>query len=330
MSEMARRLVDGFGRAISYLRVSVTDRCDLRCFYCLAPSYRGFESRDHWLQPDELERVVRIFAGLGVRHVRLTGGEPLVRRELPDIARRLGAVRGIEDLSLSTNGTRLEHLAGMLRAAGVRRINLSLDSLKEDTFRRITGGELAPVLRGLEAADVAGLDPVKINCVVMRGINDGEVESLTEFCLRRGYTLRFIETMPVGAGGREASAHFVDLQDVRERLDRGFGLSPAALRGSGPASYWQVAGTELVVGFITPQSRHFCATCNRVRLAAEGTLHLCLGQEDKVALRPLLRAGLSDADLAQVIGQAVLHKPERHEFVDRPGQILRPMSALGG
>ncbi len=217
-----------------------------------------------------------------------------------------------------------------LFAAGVRRVNLSLDSLDPERFRHITGGDLAAVLDGLSAADRVGFRPVKINTVVMRGINDGEVEALTELCLARGYTLRFIEAMPIGAGGRAANRHFVDLAEVRERLDRRFGLRPAALRGSGPASYWQVGGTDLVVGFITPLSQHFCATCNRVRLAVDGTLYLCLGQEDRVELRPLLRAGASEAELAEAIAAAVLRKPERHELLTRPDQIGRPMSALGG
>ena len=323
-------LTDGFGRRITYLRLSVTDRCDFRCVYCMPRSHRGFVTPSSWLTPGEIERVVRAFARLGLGHVRLTGGEPLVRRELTEIARRLAPIDGIDDLSLSTNAARLERFADGLRASGVGRINVSLDSLDPETFRRVTGGNLDRVMAGLDAADAAGFQPVKINTVVMRGINDTEVEAMAELCLRRSYTLRFIETMPVGDGGRSAGERFVDLREVRDRLDRRFGLAPAAVKGSGPASYYRVGDSGLVVGFITPMSRHFCATCNRVRLSVDGDLYLCLGQEHRVALAPILRSGIDDAALCEVLERAVLRKPERHDFTCRPEQIVRPMSALGG
>lgn len=324
------KLQDTFGRNISYLRLSVTDRCNFRCFYCLPRSFRDFEVPEHWLLPEEIERVVRAFSELGVRHVRLTGGEPTVRRELPEITRRLNALPGLDDLSLSTNAARLDVMADELRDAGIRRVNVSLDSLDEKVFKQITGGDLGKVLNGLAAAKRAGLEPVKINMVVMRGQNDHEVEAMTEFCMQHGYALRFIETMPVGDGGRDAVEHFVDLEEVRVRLDKRFGLRKAAMRGSGPARYYQVGDSALTVGFITPQSQHFCATCNRVRLSVDGTVYLCLGQEDKVELRPLLRDGASLEELKQTIVAGVSRKPERHEFTLNPDQINRPMAALGG
>ena len=323
-------LRDNFNREIHYLRLSVTDRCDFRCFYCLPREFRGFETPQEWLSADEIERVVAQFAALGVRHVRLTGGEPLVRRELPGIARRIARLPGIEELSLSTNASRLAPQAETLRQAGVGRLNISLDSLREETFKQITGSKLQPVLAGIEAAAKAGFKPIKINMVVMRGINDQEVEAMVDYCQRHGLALRFIETMPVGDGGRNATQHYLPLGEIEERLRRRHRLSPAALRGSGPARYFQIDDSDLVVGFITPQSQHFCETCNRVRLSVTGDLHLCLGQEDRLELRPLLRAGASDETIQQAIRDAIARKPERHHFNEVPTAILRPMSALGG
>lgn len=324
-------LVDPCGRRIDYLRLSVTDRCDLRCRYCMPKGYSGFEAPEEWLTFDEIVRVVATFARLGVRRVRITGGEPLVRDGMAELVRRLAAVRGLEDLSLSTNGTRLARQAAGLRAAGLGRVNVSLDSLDPERYAAITGGgRLAKVLGGLAVARAVGLEPVKINMVVMAGVNEQEVPAMVEFCLAQGFTLRLIETMPVGATGREASRHFVDLQAVRARLAERYDLLPAVMAGGGPARYVQVAGTGLRIGFITPISQHFCATCNRVRLAPEGTLHLCLGQDDQVPLRPLLRAGASDGELEGALRAAVARKPERHEFRERPAQVARFMSMTGG
>ncbi len=323
-------LRDSFNREIHYLRLSVTDRCDFRCFYCLPRGYRDFETPEEWLTGDEIERVVAQFAALGVKHVRLTGGEPLVRRELGEIAERIAALPGIEELSLSTNASRLAEHAERLRMAGVGRLNISLDSLREETFQRITGSRLSPVLAGIDAACAAGFQPIKINMVVMRGINDREVEAMIDYCQRYGLTLRFIETMPVGDGGRHANEHFLPLSEVENRLRKRHRLSPAAMRGSGPARYFRIDDSELVVGFITPQSQHFCASCNRVRLSVSGDLHLCLGQEDRLELRPLLREGASDEAIQTAIRQAIVRKPERHHFNEVPTAVIRPMSALGG
>lgn len=323
-------LRDSFNREIHYLRLSVTDRCDFRCFYCLPRGFRDFETPESWLTGEEVERVVGQFAALGVRHVRLTGGEPLVRKELPDIARRIAGLPGIDELSLSTNASRLAEYAETLHAAGVGRLNISLDSLDEGNFKRITGSRLQPVLAGIEAAAAAGFHPIKINMVIMRGINDHEVEAMIDYCQRQGLALRFIETMPVGDGGRHASEHYLPLSEIERRLAERHRLSPAALRGSGPARYFQIDDSDLVVGFITPQSRHFCESCNRVRLSVTGDLHLCLGQEDRLELRPLLRADASDAEIQGAIRAAIARKPERHHFNETPSAILRPMSALGG
>ena len=321
---------DQFNRDIHYLRLSVTDRCDFRCQYCLPRSHRGFAVPKTWMTPEELARIGGVFAELGVKHIRLTGGEPLVRAELPDIAHRLHALPGIEDLSLSTNASRLAKFAGVLRDAGVSRLNISLDSLQPAVFERLTGGKLHKVLAGIDAAIEAGFSPIKINMVVMRDVNDLEVEDMVRFCQERGLALRFIETMPVGDAGREAQNHYLPLPVIEERLRKVHELTPAAMHGSGPARYFRIDDSELRIGFITPQSQHFCATCNRVRLGVTGDLYLCLGQEDKVELGRMLREGADDEQLSRAIIEGLRHKPERHEFLTAPTAILRPMSQLGG
>lgn len=323
-------LQDQFGRNIEYVRLSVTDRCDLRCFYCLPEGFKDFEEPESWLTFDEIERVISAFTDLGVARVRLTGGEPLVRKNLPELAKRLAALPGLEDLSLSTNATRLNKHAEELKNAGVSRINVSLDSLNTETFKSITKGKLSKVMDGLMAAKAAGLSPIKINMVVMRGINDHEAEDMVEFCLEHGFTLRFIETMPIGDTGRDASDLYVNLQDIKARLSQRFDLIPGVMPGGGPARYVQVAGTDCRIGFITPISQHFCETCNRVRLAADGTLYMCLGQEHNFELRPLLREGISNQGLREAIIEAINLKPEKHEFNEKPQQVLRFMSMTGG
>ena len=324
-------LIDSFNRKIEYVRLSVTDRCDLRCFYCLPKGFKNFEEPSDWLTFGEIERVIKSFSELGVSRIRLTGGEPLVRKNLPQLAQRLSSIPGIEDLSLSTNAVQLIRYAQALKDAKVSRLNVSLDSLNPERFKEITnGGKLEKVIAGLMSAKQAGFSPIKINTVLMKGINDDEAEDLVEFCIKHGFALRFIETMPMGDTGREASHHYVNLQDIKQRLGESYNLIPGMMPGGGPARYVQVAGTELRIGFITPLSQHFCETCNRVRLTADGTLYLCLGQSDKVALRPLLRNGISDAELKQVILDAIAIKPEKHEFNEKPQQIVRFMSLTGG
>ncbi len=328
---MSRTLTDPFGRGIEYVRLSVTDRCNLRCTYCLPKGFTGFEEPEEWLTFDEIERAIGAFARLGVRKVRLTGGEPLVRRDLPDLAARLARLPGIEDLSLSTNAVLLAHKAQALHDAGVRRINVSLDTLKPERFAEITsGGHLDKVLDGLMTARRAGFTPIKINMVALKGVNDDEFEDMVEFCLEHDFTLRLIETMPVGDTGRDATRHYLDLPEVKRKLASRYELIPGVMPGGGPARYMQVAGTSLRIGFITPISQHFCATCNRVRLSADGTIYLCLGQNDKYELRPLLRAGASDLELEAAIVHALALKPERHEFREKPQQVIRFMSMTGG
>lgn len=292
--------------------------------------FDDYSEPEDWLSFDELERVIAVFGKLGVKRVRLTGGEPLVRKDLPLLAKRLSQLPGIEDLSLSTNAVRLKKQAQGLADAGIARINVSLDSLNPELFKTITSGKLSKVIDGLMAAKEAGLNPVKINMVIMKGINDHEVEDMVEFCLEHGFTLRFIETMPLGDTGRNATDHYMPLSVIRERLEKRYNLVQGVMPGGGPAKYMRVVDTDLRIGFITPMSQHFCETCNRVRLSAEGTLYLCLGQEDKLELRPLLRNGVSDDDLEKAIVDAILRKPEKHEFKDNPSQLVRIMSMTGG
>ena len=313
------------------MRLSVTDRCNLRCTYCMPKSYKSFAEPEHWLKFEEIERVVRIFANLGVRRIRLTGGEPLVRKDLPKLASRLNAIEGVEDLSLSTNAVLLAKQAGALKQAGIRRVNVSLDTLDEDKFRQITqGGLLSKVIEGLNAAEKSGLQPVKVNMVVMQDTTLDECVEVLEFCRDKGFTLRFIETMPMGSSGQDASQQFLSLETVRQNLQSRYDLIPGLMSGGGPAKYYRIANSDTEIGFITPISQHFCATCNRVRLSVEGTLYLCLGQDDKLELRPLLRSGCSDNELQQAILSAIARKPEKHEFVEKPQQVVRLMSLTGG
>jgi cyclic pyranopterin phosphate synthase len=231
---------------------------------------------------------------------------------------------------MSTNASQLAQHATTLKQAGVSRINVSLDSLKPDVFKQITQGDLNKVIDGLMAAKAAGLHPIKINMVVMRDLNLGEVGDMVDFCLENHFTLRFIETMPIGAAGQEATDNYVGMDEIIKIIETRFALEPAKMKGAGPAKYLKVVGGRLKFGFITPMSQHFCGDCNRVRLSSEGTLYLCLGQHDKLELRPLVRQGLSDAELEQAIHQAILQKPEKHEFNSKPDQVVRIMSMTGG
>lgn len=323
-------LVDPFGRRIEYVRLSLTDKCNLRCFYCMPKGFKDFEQPEDWLTFDEIERVIRAFTELGVARVRLTGGEPLVRKNIAGLAQRLTSLPGLNDLSLSTNAMLLDKQAEALYQAGVSRINVSLDTLNPERFKQITGGELQPVLDGLSAARQAGFSPVKINMVAMKGVNDDEFEDMVEFCLQHDFTLRLIETMPMGATGENATDHYIDLQSVKHQLSETYDLIPGVMPGGGPARYVQIKNTDLRIGFITPISQHFCDSCNRVRLSVDGTLYLCLGQDDKVELRPLLRNGISDDELKFALIEAIGLKPEKHEFKDKPDQVVRLMSMTGG
>ncbi len=326
-----RQLVDPFGRTVEYVRLSVTDKCNMRCFYCMPEGFKGFEVPENWLTFDEIERVIAAFTRLGVSRVRLTGGEPLVRKGLSDLISKLSALEGLDDLSLSTNATLLSRYAEDIHRAGVDRINVSLDSLRTDRFKEITGnGKLDEVLEGLQAAKDVGLAPVKINTVAMKGVNDDEFIDLVNYCGDMGFTLRFIETMPVGSTGRNASSNYLDLQQVISTLSKEFDLIPGVMSGGGPARYYKVRDNDLHIGFITPISQHFCESCNRVRLSVDGSLYLCLGDEHKFELRPLLRHGISDQALEEVIEEAMGLKPKKHEFNDNPDQVVRFMSMTGG
>lgn len=322
-------LADSFGRKIEYLRLSVTDRCDLRCSYCIPPGFKHFEETAAWLDFDEITRIVEVFSRLGVSRIRLTGGEPLTRRGIIELAQRLNTIGDISDLSLSTNATHLDRYADGLRQAGILRINVSLDSLRHDVVEQITGRNcLDDIIAGLMAGKRAGFSPIKVNMVVMQGVNDKEIDDMTAFCLQQGFILRLIETMPMGASGQQS--HFHDLQPVKARLRQRFGLVDGVLPGGGPARYLQTPDGAFSVGFITPLTQHFCDTCNRVRLSVDGTLYLCLGQDDKIELRPLLRSGASDDELATAVRQAIAQKPERHTFRETPQKIVRIMAKTGG
>lgn len=326
---MSATLQDQYGRRIDYVRLSVTDRCDLRCSYCIPEGFKGFEEPERWLDFDEIERLIGAFARLGVSRVRLTGGEPLLRRNITGLAGRIAALPGVRDLSLSTNATRLDKYAHALKAAGVTRLNVSLDSLQQARVEKINGRDvLARVMAGLAAAQDAGFAPIKLNMVALAGTNDDEIEQMVAFCMERGFILRLIEAMPMGATGR--NAEYLDLQPVKERLRAQFKLIETAIPGGGPARYLGTADGRFNVGFITPISQHFCQTCNRIRISIDGTAYMCLGQDEKFEFRPLLRGGCSDAELEAAILEAINLKPERHEFGETPHKILRFMSMTGG
>jgi cyclic pyranopterin phosphate synthase len=323
-------MVDAFGRRISYVRLSVTDRCDLRCRYCMAERMDFLPKRDI-LTIEEIARLADIFIARGVRRIRLTGGEPLVRRGIGDLAATIGARigRGLDELTMTTNGTRLAAHAGALRAAGIRRVNVSLDSLDADRFRHITRhGELAQVLAGIDAAAAAG-HAIKINMVALKGLNEDEIGDVLRWCASRGFDLSLIETMPLGAVEEDRTAHYLPLSEVKRRLETRFELIPSLHRTGGPARYYEAEGIRL--GFITPLTGNFCAGCNRIRVAATGTVYGCLGQDQKVELRELLRAGGPGA-VENALDRLVAGKPKGHDFAiaaPRPA-VRRHMSVTGG
>ncbi len=331
---MSESLIDPFGRKVSYIRVSVTDRCDLRCTYCMAEDM-VFLPKARVLTLEELERLCRAFIRLGTRKIRLTGGEPLVRRGILTLIERLGAEvgAGLDELTLTTNGTQLTRFARDLAAAGIRRINVSLDTLVPDRFTALTRlGELRPVLDGIEAAREVGL-AVKINTVALRGINEDEFEDLLRFCGRLGLDMTLIETMPLGDVGEQRTDHYLPLSVVRQRLERSFTLTDIDHSTGGPSRYVSVAETGRRLGFITPMSNHFCDGCNRVRLTCTGTLFLCLGQDDRAELREVLRENPDDDALDDAIRAAIARKPKGHDFKIEPGlgpAVTRHMNMTGG
>jgi GTP 3',8-cyclase len=333
--EMAvSQLVDPFGRHITYLRVSVTDRCDFRCIYCMSEAM-SFLPRQDLLSLEELDRLASAFVARGVRKLRLTGGEPLVRRNilwlLKALSRHLGD--GLDELTLTTNGSQLVRYAEALADCGIARINVSLDTLDPDKFRAITRrGDLGGVMSGIEAAHRAGLK-IKINTVALRDVNEGEFETLIGWSHGNGFDLTLIETMPMGEIGADRTEQYLPLSLVRARLEQRFTLDDIPYRSGGPARYVQVRETGGRLGFITPMTHNFCEACNRVRVTCTGTLYMCLGQEDAADLRAPLRASEDDALLHAAIDEAIARKPKGHDFVigrgERPA-TARPMSLTGG
>jgi cyclic pyranopterin phosphate synthase len=328
------QLIDGFGRRVTYLRLSVTDRCDLRCIYCMA-EHMVFLPKAEVLTLEELDRLATAFIGLGVKKLRITGGEPLVRKGvmglIGDLGRHLRS-GALEELTLTTNGTRLTEFAGQLADAGVKRINVSLDTLKPDLFRRLTrGGDVAKVLAGIEAAKAAGLR-VKLNAVALKHDNAAELAELIRWGHGEGHDVTLIETMPLGEIEEDRTDQFLSLAEVRRELESFWTLKDIALTTGGPARYVEVAETGGRLGLITPLSHNFCEACNRVRLTCTGTLHTCLGREDAADLRAVMRAGGDDAALTDTIRLAVDAKPKGHDFqIERATPaVARHMSTTGG
>ncbi|MBF0453718.1 MAG: GTP 3',8-cyclase MoaA [Magnetococcales bacterium] len=328
-------LVDSFGRTIRYLRVSVTDRCNLNCDYCRSAGQVLLPNNHRLLSLEEIARLVRIFTELGVERIRLTGGEPLLRKNILSLIKEIGSLPHLTELSLSTNALLLARYAHAMKQAGVSRVNISLDTLDPARFATLTrGGDLAGVLSGISAAVEAGLHPVKVNMVVMKGINDQEIPEMVSFARQHGLVLRFIETMPIGEAGREMEDRFVPAEEILTQIQARFAsdLIPVHQpRGSGPARYYRIAGTEAEVGIISARSRHFCDTCNRMRLTSTGKLVLCLGREDRMDLRTAIKGGADDDQLKDQIRAAVDLKPERHQFDQEESHgKTHAMSALGG
>jgi GTP 3',8-cyclase len=326
-------LIDSYGRRISYVRISVTDRCDLRCRYCMA-EHMQFLPKSEILTLDEVAELANIFIARGVRRIRLTGGEPLVRRGILDlvgwIGKRIGD--GLDELTLTTNGTQLERFAEGLHAAGIRRVNVSLDSRRPDRFAHITrGGDVGQVLRGIGAARSAGLQ-VKINMVALAGLNEDEVEEMLLWCAEEGLDLTLIETMPLGEVEEDRTDHYLPLDRLKRRLDEQFTLVPSLQRTGGPARYYDVAGIGVRLGMITPLTHNFCDGCNRIRVAATGTVYGCLGHDQKVELRHALREGGAES-VTELLDRLLAGKPRRHDFqiaAAAAPAVARHMSVTGG
>ncbi len=329
-------MIDPFGRPISYLRVSVTDRCDFRCVYCMAEDMT-FLPKAEVLSLEELDRMIKAFIRKGVRKLRLTGGEPLVRRGIMNLVQSIGqeiGPGGLDELTLTTNGSQLKKHAEALAAAGVRRINVSLDTLDPQTFTQLTRwGKLEPVLEGIYAAKAAGL-AVKINAVALKGVNQHEFDRMIAWCGEHGFDLVLIEVMPMGEIGEMRVDQYLPLSLARAEISRNWTLEPTDYRTGGPARYSIIKETGQRLGFITPLTHNFCESCNRVRLTCTGTLYMCLGQEDAADLKTPLRASSDDALLETAIDEAILRKPKGHDFIiDRRTQapaVPRHMSVTGG
>jgi cyclic pyranopterin phosphate synthase len=333
VAEPPLNFMDPFGRHIDYLRISVTDRCNERCLYCMPEGYRGWAQRADHLTADELLKVVAAATARGFRKFRLTGGEPLVRQDIVEIARRIWELPGVQTLGLSTNGVLLGKLAGPLKQAGIRSVNISLDTLAPLTYQKLTGGRIEPVLEGIAAALAAGFEVVKLNSVLLRGLTDDQLVPLVEFAAARGMPMRFIELMPLAPGGPIDDRHFFPVTAAMERLGRYDVLEQATDKppGHGPARYFRLRRTGALVGFIGAVTcADFCATCNKLRLTANGRLRPCLGRHGEIDLMPALRArGAAPGGLASAIDEAIANKPEHHGFAE-DFEVERPMTAIGG
>lgn len=326
-------IADSLGRRVDYLRVSVTDRCNERCAYCLPPDFKAWRPREEILSYEEIAEVARIAAFLGVRHLRLTGGEPLVRRNLPQLVQLLAGIDGIESLSMTTNATLLAPQARELRQAGLQRLNVSLDSLDPDAYHALTGGHLADALAGLEAAREAGFANIKLNTVLMRGRNEDQLLALAEFAAKHDYALRFIELMPVSLTDMLDASNFLPLGEARGILERDDELIPLATgapAGNGPAAYYRLRQRGTVIGLIGAMTNlHFCDQCNKMRLTCEGQLRPCLGNHLETSLKPALRPVIDRKQLEQLIRRTLWIKPAEHVFRDNY-QPDRVMTAIGG
>lgn len=324
---------DDLGRAINYLRVSVTDRCNLRCVYCMPAEGIAQHPHADILRYEELALIIRAAAGLGICKVRITGGEPLARLGLPEFVRMVAAIPGIDDLSMTTNGTLLARHAQALAEAGLHRVNISLDTLRPDRFARITRlGRLDDVWAGIAAAQAAGLSPIKFNMVVVRGLNDDEVSDFARRTISHGWHVRFIELMPVGANVAWAGNGLVPIPEVRARIESQLGpLEPVhGPTGNGPARYYRLPGAAGTVGFISALSDHFCHSCNRLRLTADGRLRPCLMDDLEIDLRTPLRAGADLETVESLLAQAIHCKPERHHLDEARSPQSRTMAEIGG
>jgi len=326
-------MFDACGRAITYLRISVTDRCNLRCLYCMPEEGVPWQPRSAILSYEEIAQLVAVGAEMGLRKIRLTGGEPLVRPHLSRLVRMLAQIPGIQEIALTTNGLLLPRYAEALAAVGLRRVNISLDTLRPDRFRRITRwGEIEAVWRGIAAAEAAGLTPIKINMVVLRGLNDDEVVEMAALSLEKEWHIRFIEWMPLGSVAWQPPGEMVTAEAIQRKLTAHFGsLIPApSANGSGPARTFQLPGGRGSVGFISPVSRHFCDTCNRLRLTADGRLRPCLLTDHEVEVKEALRRGASREELRQLYRLALRIKPEGHTLALGHHPQRRVMAQIGG
>ena len=332
-TNLPAKLIDQFGRTVDYIRLSITDRCDFRCVYCMSEDMT-FLPRDEVLSLEECARLVKVFVGLGVSKVRITGGEPLVRKNALWLFEEVGKLSGLKELVVTTNGSQLESQATALKKAGVKRINISIDSLKPERFKKITRtGDLNKVLDGLQASIDAGFEGIKINTVLMRGSNDDEAADLVQFAIEQKIDISFIEEMPLGEVDHARVSTFVSNEDTLKLLQSKYSLLPSTETTGGPARYWRVANSHTKIGFISPHSHNFCESCNRVRITCKGELYLCLGQEDKVDLMPLLREYPNDdAPIINAIIDSMRVKPKGHDFDLRRAEpaVVRFMSHTGG